>query len=370
MSESEGYVYWEAQQSDLLCGMHCLNSLLQHPAFDEVALAQIGQDLDSKESALLGMNVMNNVNDSGFFSIQVLIEALGRLGDYTVTSIKSERFKNKSLSEQKAFVCHNDSHWICIRKVREKWFNLNSTNKGGPQMVSDFYLNVFLDSIAHNGYQIFVVEGEFTEIDPAIFSDLLADNQKFFPISEIEARYKEEVKNPNYKLNVNSSDTDAMDRAIAESLASYKRETEQSSKKEVLDMRFNPKEEEKKAFQGEGVAIHNSSQAKQFLKGEDEDSVQAYRMSLEDKFGKETEEELSGVLLRIRLPDGTSVERHFAKLAPISDVYQFAFWKQDKGNRDFSLSTSFPKKELKNSEETLLELGLEASENLVCSYAA
>ena len=30
------FVYWEKQGSDRLCGVHCLNSLLQGPFFDEV----------------------------------------------------------------------------------------------------------------------------------------------------------------------------------------------------------------------------------------------------------------------------------------------------------------------------------------------
>ena len=39
-------VYFEKQGEDMLCGMHCVNSMLQGPYFDEVTLAQIGLELD------------------------------------------------------------------------------------------------------------------------------------------------------------------------------------------------------------------------------------------------------------------------------------------------------------------------------------
>ena len=44
-------------------------------------------------------------------------------------------------------MCHNDNHWFSIRKIHGKWFNLNSTNAFGPQLITDFYLELFLASI-------------------------------------------------------------------------------------------------------------------------------------------------------------------------------------------------------------------------------
>ena len=50
-------------------------------------------------------------------------------------------------------------HWIAIRKLYGVWYNLNSTNMipPGPQIISDFYLAAFLDSIKQSGFTIFVV---------------------------------------------------------------------------------------------------------------------------------------------------------------------------------------------------------------------
>jgi len=39
-------------------------------------------------------------------------------------------------------------------------FNLNSTNEFGPEMISDFYLSAFLQSVKEAGYTIFVAIGD------------------------------------------------------------------------------------------------------------------------------------------------------------------------------------------------------------------
>jgi len=40
------YIYFEKQGNDLMCGLHCVNAILQGPIFDEVTMAQIAQNLD------------------------------------------------------------------------------------------------------------------------------------------------------------------------------------------------------------------------------------------------------------------------------------------------------------------------------------
>lgn len=37
----------------MMCGVHCINSLLQGPYFDEVTMSQIAWDLDQKEKELM-----------------------------------------------------------------------------------------------------------------------------------------------------------------------------------------------------------------------------------------------------------------------------------------------------------------------------
>lgn len=59
-----------------------------------------------------------------------------------------------------AFVCHNDNHWFSVRKIHGKWFNLNSTNAYGPQIISDFYLDVFLGSMKVNSSVLYQAKSQ------------------------------------------------------------------------------------------------------------------------------------------------------------------------------------------------------------------
>ena len=36
MKTQTTFIYWEKQGTDRLCGVHCINSLLQGPFYDEV----------------------------------------------------------------------------------------------------------------------------------------------------------------------------------------------------------------------------------------------------------------------------------------------------------------------------------------------
>lgn len=73
-------------QEAALCGVHCVNSLLQGPFFSEWDLAKIAQDLDALERSLMASHGVNtpdfikyaaedsgNVARDGMFSIQVRV---------------------------------------------------------------------------------------------------------------------------------------------------------------------------------------------------------------------------------------------------------------------------------------------------------
>lgn len=38
-NQASANVYFEKQGNDLMCGLHCINALLQSPIFDEVSMA-------------------------------------------------------------------------------------------------------------------------------------------------------------------------------------------------------------------------------------------------------------------------------------------------------------------------------------------
>jgi len=47
------FVYFEKQKDDRLCGIHCLNSLVQAPLFGFENLTEIAKQLDDLEKELL-----------------------------------------------------------------------------------------------------------------------------------------------------------------------------------------------------------------------------------------------------------------------------------------------------------------------------
>ncbi|KAF9273183.1 Ataxin-3 [Mortierella alpina] len=76
------YIFHEQQEGNL-CAQHCLNALLQGPYFTAIDLAELARQLDQKEQDALGNfgsgsgdTKSQNMDDSGFFSVQVLSHAL------------------------------------------------------------------------------------------------------------------------------------------------------------------------------------------------------------------------------------------------------------------------------------------------------
>lgn len=163
-------IHHEVQEGQL-CAQHCLNTLLQCPVFDALQLAAIAQQLDSEENKRMaeGSNEEYskflqqpscNMDDSGFFSVQVIMKAL------EVYGLSAKHWKHPDLKEARkypienfsAFICNLNQHWFTIRKIGLQWFNIDSC-KSGPTLVSDTYLEVYLKQIELEGYTVFVVLG-------------------------------------------------------------------------------------------------------------------------------------------------------------------------------------------------------------------
>jgi hypothetical protein len=256
MQNNVKFVYWEKQEKDLMCGLHTINSILQAPLFDEVSLSNIGIALDQREQNIMENYTSNsNVNESGNFSIQVLMEAMNSLGHFNIESIQSKANRQKDMSEEEAFVCHSNNHWFGVRKVHETWFNLNSTNISGPQIISDFYLSGFLDAIQNSGYTIFAVRGDFQEYDPQLFIDNLGIHQQFFELEELRNIHEKEVKTKKYKLNTSGTNQLEMERATKATMDLLEREENerlaklsQSTRKTDQNLKFMP-------FKGEGLIL-------------------------------------------------------------------------------------------------------------------
>eukprot|EP00929_Paragymnodinium_shiwhaense_P118849 TRINITY_DN90746_c0_g1_i1.p1 TRINITY_DN90746_c0_g1~~TRINITY_DN90746_c0_g1_i1.p1 ORF type:complete len:453 (-),score=101.46 TRINITY_DN90746_c0_g1_i1:72-1430(-) len=170
---ASGYIYHERQLGNL-CGVHCLNNLLQGPHFGPGDLAEIGVQLDREEEALFGGGLdddsrqaskgraynVDSSADGGNFSIQVLTVALKRFGLELVPA-KHPDAKAAMKDPPKAaeaFLCQYKDHWFAIREVCSMWWNLNSTRKR-PGLVSPFLLAAWLGQLKAEGYSIFLVLG-------------------------------------------------------------------------------------------------------------------------------------------------------------------------------------------------------------------
>eukprot|EP00928_Gymnodinium_smaydae_P036826 TRINITY_DN25684_c0_g3_i1.p1 TRINITY_DN25684_c0_g3~~TRINITY_DN25684_c0_g3_i1.p1 ORF type:complete len:545 (+),score=82.88 TRINITY_DN25684_c0_g3_i1:236-1636(+) len=169
-------IYHERQLGGL-CGVHCLNNLLQGPYFGPGDLAEIGVELDREETRLLHSATISDPNsaghdvgrvaynvdssaDGGNFSIQVLTRSLQRFGLDLLPSRhpRARELMRDPSTATEAYLCQHRDHWFAIRQVSSCWWNLNST-RAKPGLVSHFHLAAWLGQLSEDGYSIFLVVG-------------------------------------------------------------------------------------------------------------------------------------------------------------------------------------------------------------------
>jgi len=168
------------QQEGSLCAQHCLNSLLQGQFYSAVDLAELATELDDMERVRMAemgeenpeyqrfiQQASSNMDDSGFFSVQVITRALSVWGldllPLNSSNPEAVRAKSSAISAT-AYICNYREHWFTIRRLGSQWFNLNSLLEG-PELVSNTYLGEFLAQLQQEGYDIFLVTGQLPECD-------------------------------------------------------------------------------------------------------------------------------------------------------------------------------------------------------------
>lgn len=211
-------VYWEKQGNDRMCALHCLNSLLQGPYFDEALLSKIAYEIDDMERRLLEKsnptiktisdNSSNNASYDGFFSIMVLQECLQRYG-YSCIPAANPRVQDYILypSSCCGYIINSSEHWTSVRCVKGKWFNLDSL-KAAPIHIDYFEVSRYLQEIMFSGKSVFVVQKIQNETDsnsiplpdPDPFLRPIKNNGKqrfYLSASEIENLVLERQKEEN-----------------------------------------------------------------------------------------------------------------------------------------------------------------------------
>ncbi|RNA23188.1 ataxin-3 isoform X2 [Brachionus plicatilis] len=213
-------IHHEAQEG-LLCAQHCLNSLLQGDYYSAIDLANIAHEIDRIERGYMtdySANESSNYDDSGFFSIQVIQEAL-KMWSLELVPFKSSNqlacLARQDPTELKAYICNYKQHWYTIRKIGKYWFNLNSMFKK-PELISDTYLTVLLKQLEHEGYSIFIVDGDLPNCQAdQILNEINLDTKEILRKQNTD---KEEIKKGS-QLNENTGfDDDELKQAIKMSL--------------------------------------------------------------------------------------------------------------------------------------------------------
>ncbi|KAL5528170.1 hypothetical protein ACEPAF_7306 [Sanghuangporus sanghuang] len=168
-------IYHERQQEgSMLCAQHALNSLLQGNYFTAPDLAAIARSFDALEHDALDADDAqrsgsHNMDDTGFFSVQVIDQALDVWG-LNLVRWRSEQMRPYQDSPHKllAFVLNLQQHWFTLRRFgpartsiesdpgEGHWFNLNSSYVA-PKWVSRTYLGMFLQQSEEEGYSVFAV---------------------------------------------------------------------------------------------------------------------------------------------------------------------------------------------------------------------
>ncbi|KAA1089204.1 hypothetical protein PGT21_010161 [Puccinia graminis f. sp. tritici] len=171
------YIYCEKQEpGSMLCAQHALNNLMQSPVWSPQDLAEIARTLDSLErshlqhdggthdTSLQGSSRLeknSNYDDSGFFSVQVIDDALHRLG-LRIIRWRSEEMKSMHdyPENQEAFILNHDLHWFTLRRFGhsvDRWYNLNSMDEASPKWIGPTFLSMAIAQAEAEGYSIFVV---------------------------------------------------------------------------------------------------------------------------------------------------------------------------------------------------------------------
>ncbi|THH30129.1 hypothetical protein EUX98_g4069 [Antrodiella citrinella] len=171
-------IYHEKQeQGSMLCAQHALNGLLQENYYTAPDLSHIAHELDQLEEQYDDHNsgaTSTNMDDTGFFSLQVLEKAL--------QYIRLVRWRSEAMrpytdhpETQLAFILNYQQHWYTLRRFGAAssdpslasnpeegiWFNLNSSLPQ-PERIGSTHLGMVLQQAEAEGYSVFAV----VQLDP------------------------------------------------------------------------------------------------------------------------------------------------------------------------------------------------------------
>ena len=338
-------VYFEKQSNDRLCGLLCLNNLLQGPFVDIVTLSDIGIQLDKEEAKLTGIHSQNNVDDDGNYGVQVLEKALNMYGAKLKLLKKRQAisYVEGGSNSVEALIFNSSTHWYAIRKINGIWLNLNSTNAlPGPEIISDFYLSAFIQGAEDIGYTNFLIT-----------------NLPKLP--DLNSEYYKNLQ--PYQMLVRIEDIiEAKDIKIAKK---KEREEEQKKKEEEEAKKF-------KAFSGQGYTVDSNHVLDQDLDNfgdEDDEIKQAMKLSLQE-FAENAiknlppEPEQGGFSIMVNY-NGKFFNRKFNDYDKVGHIVTFVK-SQIPTYSHIQLFESFPRKTYDNENVLIKDSGMARNQMLMC----
>ena len=337
-------VYFEKQSNDRLCGLHCLNNLLQGPFLDIVTLSEIGIELDKRESELTGIKSQNNVDDDGNYGVQVLEKALNMYGARLKLLKKRQAISYvEGGNDVEALIFNSSTHWYSIRKINGIWFNLNSTNEyPGPEIISDFYLSAFIQGAEDIGYTNFLITNlpKLPDLNSEMYKNL-QDYQNLVKIEDIiEAKERKAQKKKE-------------------------REEEQKKKEEEEAKKFKP-------FTGHGYLVDSHHVLDQDLDNygdEDDEIKRVMKLSLEEYAQSAAknlppEPEKGGFSIMVNY-NGKFYKRRFNDNDKVGHIVTFVK-SQIPTHSPIQLFESFPRNTYDNENIMIKDSGMARNQMLMC----
>lgn len=223
-----------------------LGSLAQQMDDEErLRMAECGEESEEYQRFL--QQPSGNMDDSGYFSVQVISSALKVWGlelvPYTSTEERAKEACNTP-NKMQAFICNYKDHWFTIRKLGHQWFNLNSL-LSKPELISDTYLALFLAQLQQEGYSIFIVFGilpeceadELLKIKPAIPNSILTNvpKQSSKEDEDLQKALELSLSNPlsNNDSYKETEDEKELQKALRLSLQGFSQEDSDSESEEA-----------------------------------------------------------------------------------------------------------------------------------------
>lgn len=179
-----------------------------------------------------------NMDDTGFFSIQVLQRALNvfdiELIPYASQHPTAQQARINPLAVT-AYICNLREHWLTIRRFGGQFFDLNSISTV-PKLISDTYLSLYLTQLQQSGYSIFIINGVLSPcaadeklsnhpIDPTYYRSLIdradkTNTKKSKPSSTSNSSFDEQEVQRALKASVelDNSHDKALQQVLAQSL--------------------------------------------------------------------------------------------------------------------------------------------------------